>query len=87
MLDDFLAATVGDLRVLRGAIDDQRADDARRSAHRIKGAALTVGARPVARLAQQIEDATIGDREQDWPSLAALAHRLGDALATTAASA
>jgi signal transduction histidine kinase/CheY-like chemotaxis protein/HPt (histidine-containing phosphotransfer) domain-containing protein len=86
VLDDFLATTEGDLHTLRDAIDGRRTEDARRSAHRMKGAALTVGARPMSRLAQQIEDATAADGEPDWPAVAALADRLGDALGRTAAA-
>jgi len=86
VLDDFLDTTGGDLEALRAAIADRRAEDARRSAHRIKGAALTVGARPMARLAQEIEDGTGSGADPDWIAVAAAADRLTDALAATAAA-
>jgi two-component system, NarL family, sensor histidine kinase EvgS len=85
VLEDFLATSHGDVDALSEAIIARRAADARRLAHRIKGAALIVGARPMASLAQQLEDATAADAEPDWPAIVALADRLRDALVTTAA--
>ncbi len=84
VLEDFLLTTDGDVQALTGAVAAQQAQDTRRLAHRIKGAALIVGARPLAGLAQQIEHATAADAEPDWPAVATLADRLRDALATTA---
>ena len=84
VLEDFLATTRGDLRALRDGIDARCAEDTRRLAHRIKGAALTVGARPMARVAQHIEDA-MADGAPKWPTVTALVDRLDDALAKAAA--
>jgi signal transduction histidine kinase/CheY-like chemotaxis protein/HPt (histidine-containing phosphotransfer) domain-containing protein len=85
VLDDFVATTRGDLEALRAAIVGQLVGDVHRSAHRIRGAALMVGARPMATLSQQVEDATAGDACPNWAALTALTDRLDDALAITAA--
>ena len=85
VFEDFVATSRGDVDALSEAIAARCAADARRLAHRIKGAALIVGARPMASLAQQLEDATAADAEPDWPTIVALADRLRDALVTTAA--
>jgi two-component system, NarL family, sensor histidine kinase EvgS len=85
IVEDFVVTSRGDVDALSEAIAARRAADARRLAHRIKGAALIVGARPMASLAQQLEDATAADGEPDWPAVVALADRLRDALVTTAA--
>ncbi len=58
VLEDFVASSRTDLSVLRSALAERNAADAYRSAHRIRGAAMTVGARPMARITQQLEDAT-----------------------------
>jgi signal transduction histidine kinase/HPt (histidine-containing phosphotransfer) domain-containing protein len=86
VLDDFLATSRVDLQLLRTAIDGKRAADVRRSAHRIRGASLTVGARPMARLSQQLEDATAESITPDWDEVTELAGRLGEALADTVAT-
>ncbi|MEN0013893.1 MAG: ATP-binding protein, partial [Solirubrobacteraceae bacterium] len=49
VLEDFVGSTRVDLHLLLAAVDGQRAADVRRSAHRIRGASLTVGARSMAR--------------------------------------
>ncbi|MDQ8044843.1 MAG: Hpt domain-containing protein, partial [Patulibacter sp.] len=54
-------------------------------AHRIRGASLTVGARSMARIAQQIEDVTGGDDPIGWEAVGDLSSRLGEALDTTVA--
>ena len=68
-----------DLQALDAALAAADADGARRHAHRIKGAARTVGANAVAALAQEIEtDAAAG---AEAARLTALAARLHDAFA------
>jgi HPt (histidine-containing phosphotransfer) domain-containing protein len=74
-----------DVRALSDAIAARHVEDAHRLAHRVKGAALTVGARPMASLAQQVEAATAIDGRADWAAVEVLSDRLGDALAATAA--
>ncbi|MDO9355817.1 MAG: Hpt domain-containing protein, partial [Solirubrobacteraceae bacterium] len=75
-----------DLVMLRAAIEDRRTADVLRSAHRIKGAALTVGARPMARVAQGLEDAAGLGTEPDWDALAGLTSELEAALTSAAAA-
>ncbi len=87
VLLDFVASTRGDLQALDAALAAELAPDVYRAAHRIKGAALMVGARPMARLTQQLEDATAAGAETDWAAVAELAERLGEAFVSTAAAA
>jgi HPt (histidine-containing phosphotransfer) domain-containing protein len=71
--------TRADLHALCAALDARDMDDARRQAHRIKGAARTVGAHEIARLADQIEAATAtrgAETPDDWDALDALAARM-----------
>ena len=78
-IDDFLASARADLQALDDALDGGDADEAGRRAHRIKGAARTVGATAMVALAQQIErDAA---NEDSAPKLASLTARLHDAFA------
>jgi CheY-like chemotaxis protein/HPt (histidine-containing phosphotransfer) domain-containing protein len=86
VLDDFVETTQRDLETLRAAIDERRAPDVLRSAHRIKGAALTVGARPMARVAQVLEEAAAPDAQHDWAELGMLASRLEATLSSAAAA-
>ena len=86
VLEDFLATTRGDAQELRTAIAARSVADTRTLAHRIKGAALIVGARPLGRAAQHLEDATSADAEPDWTAIEAFADRLEGALASTAAA-
>lgn len=86
VLDDFLASTLADLAALDAAVQSRIPDDVYRAAHRIKGAALTVGARPMARLTQQLEDASAGTADVDWSQVAELASALHDAFHATAAA-
>lgn len=79
VLGDFLATTRGDLTALRDALARRHQRDVQRAAHRIRGAALTVGARPMARIAQQVEEASDTEMPPDWTALEALAARLSDA--------
>lgn len=79
VLDDFLSTTRGDLLVLHEAIERRHPRDAQRAAHRIRGAALTVGARRMARLAQQVEESTGAEALPDWLALADLERRITEA--------
>ncbi|MGH8079074.1 MAG: ATP-binding protein, partial [Lysobacter sp.] len=63
VLEDFLDAGVQDLHGLRAARDRRDPVDVQRHAHRIKGAALLVGAHELAEAAQALEQAA---RAQDW---------------------
>ncbi|MBO9532600.1 MAG: response regulator [Solirubrobacteraceae bacterium] len=84
VLDDFIATTRGDLDALRAAISRRNQRDAQRAAHRIRGAALTVGARPMARLALQAEEGTNEELVADWPDLERIAAALAEAVAAVA---
>lgn len=86
VLDDFLASTQVDLLELDAAVTNARADDVYRAAHRIKGAALTVGARPMARLTLQLEEASAAGDGPDWALVAELATALHAAFRTTVAA-
>ena len=55
VLDEFMTTTRADLDTLAAAIESDELDDARRLAHRIKGAARAVGAQGLAATAQQTE--------------------------------
>jgi signal transduction histidine kinase/DNA-binding NarL/FixJ family response regulator len=55
VLDDFIAATDDDLVVLRDHAGGGGAEQLRRIAHRVKGAARAVGAGPLADTAQKLE--------------------------------
>ena len=62
LLGDFVDSTRTDLQGLDAAVADTNLDEARRQAHRIKGAARIVGATAIAALAQQVEaDAAAGE--------------------------
>ncbi len=87
VLLDFVASTRGDLETLDDAIANEQPAEVYRAAHRIKGAALTVGARAMARLTQQLEDATAGATGVDWVAVADLAARLAEAFGATATAA
>ncbi|MFT4034711.1 MAG: ATP-binding protein [Patulibacter sp.] len=84
VLDDFVATTQGDISALHAAIARRNARDAQRAAHRIRGAALTVGARPMARLAQQAEEGADEALVPDWATLERLAAHIGDAVLAVA---
>jgi two-component system, NarL family, sensor histidine kinase EvgS len=79
LVQDFLEVTRADLHALCAALDARDTDDAHRQAHRIKGAARTVGAHEIARLAEQIEAATATRRDDtpdDWEALDQLAAQI-----------
>ncbi len=80
LIDDFLVSARTDLRALDDAFTIDDATEARRRAHRVKGAARTVGATTMVALAQQIEAGLAPDgaaRAHLAPKVA----RLHDALA------
>jgi signal transduction histidine kinase/CheY-like chemotaxis protein/HPt (histidine-containing phosphotransfer) domain-containing protein len=86
LLDDFVQESQADLASLRGVYERGGADDVRRQAHRISGAARMVGAREVRDVAGRIErEAAAGD--PDWDLLGTLLDPLADALARVAAAA
>ena len=79
LLHDYLEVTRADLLALRAALDGRDTDDARRQAHRIKGAARMIGANQTARLAEQIEAATTAPSAataDDWHALDQLAAQI-----------
>ncbi|HTN23447.1 MAG TPA: ATP-binding protein [Solirubrobacteraceae bacterium] len=79
LVADFRASTRADLDALDDALAGGDLDAARRRAHRIKGAARTVGAHAIVAVAQQIETGAAGSSTID--ELASLAGRLHAALA------
>ncbi len=79
LIQDFLQESRADLHALRAALNARDTDNARRQAHRIKGAARMVGAHEIARLAEQIEAATATRGIQpadDWHALDQLAAQI-----------
>jgi HPt (histidine-containing phosphotransfer) domain-containing protein len=83
MVADFVETSRIDLAALRMALGAHDADEARRQAHRIKGAARIVGAHEMLRPAERIETLAgdgCGGRQVDWPAIEALAGRLSGAL-------
>jgi CheY-like chemotaxis protein len=79
LVDDFVESTRLDLQALDEALAVADLDEARRRAHRIKGAARTVGAHTMVELAQQIESEAASGCAA--PQLMPLAARLSDAFA------
>jgi HPt (histidine-containing phosphotransfer) domain-containing protein len=75
LIGDFLESSVADAAALSTALDRLDAEDVRRQAHRIKGAARIVGAGDVARVAESLE-AEAGKPECAWTTLDALAGEL-----------
>jgi signal transduction histidine kinase/CheY-like chemotaxis protein/HPt (histidine-containing phosphotransfer) domain-containing protein len=80
VLNDFVDTTRGDLRALHDAIGAHDLREARRQAHRIKGAARIVGARRVSAAAQRIEN-TAAQGVEDWVALRGCAEDLEAAVA------
>ena len=79
LVEDFFETSRSDLGALRDALNARDGDDVRRQAHRIKGAARTVGARGIASLAERLEAAAAAhaeDKSDDWDELDQLANRL-----------
>jgi two-component system sensor histidine kinase EvgS len=79
LMGDFVNTTQGDLDGLRAALAARNLDDVRRQAHRLKGAARTVGVRRIAAPAQEIEERAEAG-EQEWVRFAALAEQIEQAL-------
>ena len=86
LLEDFVQESRADLAQLRSVYERGVADDVRRQAHRIAGAARMIGAREVRDVAGRIErEAAAGDPQ--WELLGALLDPLADALARVASAA
>ncbi|MDX6666069.1 MAG: two-component system, NarL family, sensor histidine kinase EvgS, partial [Solirubrobacteraceae bacterium] len=79
LVADFIVSSRADLAELHDAVSVEERDEARRWAHRIKGAARIVGANTIATLAQQIETGAAAGTPPG--ELAALADRLDGLLA------
>ena len=86
LLDDFRKANADDLHTASRAVHSAAADDLRRAAHRIKGAARTVGASRLADAAMQLEQAAdAGDWGRvsvSWPGLQQESRRLDEHIAS-----
>jgi signal transduction histidine kinase/CheY-like chemotaxis protein len=80
VLQDFVEASQADLRALDAALSAGDVEAVRRQAHRLKGASLLVGARPLARLAQDLESLA-GNPSADSDELRRLAAELAAAQA------
>jgi CheY-like chemotaxis protein/HPt (histidine-containing phosphotransfer) domain-containing protein len=62
----YRAYLAADSRLLAGAIEIADADEATRLAHRVKGAARTIGAHALARAAERIERLAADARRSEW---------------------
>jgi signal transduction histidine kinase/HPt (histidine-containing phosphotransfer) domain-containing protein/ActR/RegA family two-component response regulator len=85
ILIDYVDSCGPDLDALRIAITDERVDDVRRHAHRIKGASGTVGAHQVSTLAGELE-AAASTEVDDWHAVRRTADNLEAAVARVAAA-
>ena len=81
VLLDFLEATRADIDAAQLARSRGQVDEVRRQAHRIKGAARLVGARRLARLAEELERLAGEPGDGDGPEIRQLLDDLGRALA------
>jgi CheY-like chemotaxis protein/HPt (histidine-containing phosphotransfer) domain-containing protein/two-component sensor histidine kinase len=79
LVADFVSTAHTDLQALDDALATSEVEDVRRCAHRIKGAARTVGATAVGAASQQLESAAANSA--DASQLVALAERLREAFA------
>ena len=90
VLRDYVESTAADLDALSAAVAGGDADAARRHAHRIKGASLTVGAAAVATAAARLEEAAAAGQDTDLTGLSDALHRasadVADHLGRAAAS-
>ena len=86
ILRDYVDSLGSDLDALDAALAESRVDDVRRHAHRIKGAARTVGASQVATLAARVEAAASAGVD-DWDAARSTADDLYVAAARAAADA
>jgi HPt (histidine-containing phosphotransfer) domain-containing protein len=77
LLDDFLESTRQDLGGLEAARARGDLVVVARESHKLKGAALMVGALELANAADQLESAAA---DRDWPQVGPLAARLADAV-------
>ena len=75
VLRDYVESTAADLDALSAAVAGGDADAARRHAHRIKGASLTVGAAAVATAAAQVEAAASAEHDTDLIGVSEALHR------------
>ena len=75
VLRDYVESTAADLDALSAAVAGGDADAARRHAHRIKGASLTVGAEAVATAAAQVEAAASAEHDTDLIGVSEALHR------------
>ena len=75
LLDDFRKANADDLKAAARAVHSVAIDDVRRAAHRIKGAARTIGAARLANAAARLEEAAqAGDWQRVSSAWAPLQH-------------
>ena len=85
LLDEFRRANADDLKAAARAVHNVSIDDLRRCAHRIKGAARTVGSTKLADVASRLEQAAIaGDWQRvadTWPPLREECERLDERIA------
>ena len=79
LLRDFFESSRADLAALEEAIGARNRDEARRQAHRLKGASRVLGLHALSDLAQQIEDRT-ANRSGDWERLGLLAAEVDEQL-------
>jgi signal transduction histidine kinase/CheY-like chemotaxis protein/HPt (histidine-containing phosphotransfer) domain-containing protein len=79
IIGDFVSASRADLRALELALADHDLDATRRQAHRLKGAARTVGAHAIGDLAEQIEHGTARG-EDAWDRYTVIAAKLREAI-------
>jgi HPt (histidine-containing phosphotransfer) domain-containing protein len=84
ILRDYVESSEADMQCLSEALRSNDIDEARRQAHRIKGASSTVGARQVADLCARLEAAAADGHTADIDALATLAADLADAIALVA---
>ena len=84
VISDFIDTSRADLRALREAAAADDGDQLRRSAHRVKGESLIVGATEVTALAQELENAAAVRGPGDAATIHSLIARLDSALAKVA---
>jgi two-component system, NarL family, sensor histidine kinase EvgS len=85
LLRDFFESSRADLETLEAAIVARNHGEARRSAHRLKGASRVLGAHALSDLAQQIEDRA-ANGSGDWERLRSLAAEVDEQLSQLARS-
>ena len=85
LLRDYFESSRADLEALEEAVDARNHDEARRHAHRLKGASRVLGAHALSDLAQQIEDRA-ANGSGDWERLRSLAAEVDERLSRLADS-